>query len=140
MVDTEEEIILCVLCGINGTHLQCSSLTLDQAEDWKCGDCGGEADMEVIENSSRDESELPSFLIPHSSFLSSLDISSSNLSSDLDITSDNLPDVNEFLKRFQLKSPVSKTLDSTHEDQKLLDEVNEITENEVDKTVVMIWI
>ena len=42
VVDTEEEVILCVLCGINGTHLQCSSLTLDQAEDWKCGDCGGE--------------------------------------------------------------------------------------------------
>ena len=124
-VDTVREIVLCEACGINGSHIKCSSLSLEDSG-FTCADCGGEVEMLYKSaNSSRLGSAVGSSHIDLSdvnldmtdssldmtdssleSNNSSLDITDSDVGTDLD-TSDSLPDVDEFLRKFETSSVVT---------------------------------
>ena len=158
-VDTVREIVLCEACGINGSHIKCSSLSLEDSG-FTCADCGGDVEMIYkAPNTSRPGPDLSVLSLDTTASslnitTSSLDITASSLNittssldttdSSLDITdagldisnssldttassldltdsdsaslsdvgtdldtSDSLPDVDEFLRKFETSSVVT---------------------------------
>ena len=119
--NTEDEILLCSACGINGSHIKCAGLSLEDSN-FTCGDCGGDVEMQLKPaDSTAGDSSLRSDLSFSSldssqlldSSVSDLDSTStsvdSSLLSDSSIscpdTSDSLPSVEE---TSPLSAPVSK--------------------------------
>merc|ERR1719239_1384195 len=90
-VDTVSEIVLCEACGINGSHIKCSSLSLEESG-FTCADCGGEVEMIYkAANTSRPRADLN--LVSLDTTASSLDFSDTSLDttdSSLDISNSSL--------------------------------------------------